>query len=128
MQDLGTGPNARLRRGAPLSSGFMTSSCSVNRVTIVVERRYPVQPGPAPGFSSRGSKKTEGGPKNQKRGHIFKIEYWMYVATGGPNAKWVGPISNGGPGTTGPPAGDGSPFAALTRELNTFANVREEIC
>jgi len=28
----GAGPNARPRRGAPLSSGFMTSSCSVNRV------------------------------------------------------------------------------------------------
>jgi len=37
------GPNARPRRGAPLSSDFMTSSCSVNRVTIVVERRYAVQ-------------------------------------------------------------------------------------
>jgi len=38
-----TGPNARPGRGAPLSSDFMTSSCSVNRVTIVVERRYTVQ-------------------------------------------------------------------------------------
>ena len=34
MQDLGAGPNARPRREAPLSSDFMTSSCSVNRVTI----------------------------------------------------------------------------------------------
>ena len=32
------GPNARPRHGAHLSSDFMTSSCSVNRVTIVVER------------------------------------------------------------------------------------------
>ena len=37
------GPNARPRRGASLSSDFMTSPCSVNSVTIVVERRYPVQ-------------------------------------------------------------------------------------
>jgi len=37
------GPNARPGRGAPLSSDFMTSSCSVNRVTIVVERRYLVK-------------------------------------------------------------------------------------
>jgi len=43
MQDLGAGPNARHRLGAPLSSDFMTSSCSFNRVTIVVERRYTVQ-------------------------------------------------------------------------------------
>ena len=32
-------------------------------------------PGPSPGCSSRG-------------GHIFKIQYWMYAATGGPNVKW----------------------------------------
>jgi len=37
------GPNARSGRGTPLCSDFMTSSCSVNSVTIVVERRYPVQ-------------------------------------------------------------------------------------
>jgi len=36
------GPNARPGRGASLSSDFMTSSSSVNRVTIVVERRYIV--------------------------------------------------------------------------------------
>jgi len=43
MQDLGTGPNARPRRGAPLRSNFVTSSCSVNCVTIVIERRYTVK-------------------------------------------------------------------------------------
>ena len=37
------GTNARPRRGAPLSSDFMVSSRLVNRVTIVVERRYTVQ-------------------------------------------------------------------------------------
>ena len=37
------GPNARPKRGAPLSSNFMTSWCSVSRVTIVVERKYAVQ-------------------------------------------------------------------------------------
>ena len=37
------GPNPRPRRGAPLSSDFVTSSCSVNRVTIVVERIYTLQ-------------------------------------------------------------------------------------
>jgi len=39
----GAGANARPGRGAPLSSDFMTSSCSVNCGTIVVERRYTVQ-------------------------------------------------------------------------------------
>jgi len=33
------GPNARPGRGVSLSGDFMTSSCSVNRVTIVVKRR-----------------------------------------------------------------------------------------
>ena len=47
-----------------------------------------------------------GGAKNQKGCHIFKTQYWIYAATGGPNVKWGAPISNGGPGTTGPPAGD----------------------
>jgi len=42
LQNLGAGPNARHKRGAPLSSDFMTSSCSVNSVTIAVERRYAV--------------------------------------------------------------------------------------
>jgi len=45
--------------------------------------------GPSPGFSSRGTKKTKGA-KNQKEGHIFKIQYWMYAATGGPNLKCGG--------------------------------------
>ena len=31
-----------------------------------------------------------GGAINQKGGHIFKIQYWMYAATGGPNLKWGG--------------------------------------
>jgi len=46
--------------------------------------------GPSPGFSSRG-------------GHIFKIQYWMYAATVGPNVKWGVPISNGGAGHHWPP-------------------------
>jgi len=38
--------------------------------------------GPSPVFSSRGGKNQEG-PKARRGGHIFKIQYWMYVATGG---------------------------------------------
>jgi len=30
------------------------------------------------------------GPKTRKGGHIFKIQFWMYAATGGPNVKWEG--------------------------------------
>jgi len=41
LADAGT--NGRPKRGAPLSSDFMTLSCSVNRVTIVVERKYALQ-------------------------------------------------------------------------------------
>jgi len=43
MLDLGAGPNARPKCGAPLSSDFLTSSCSANRFTIVVERKYAAQ-------------------------------------------------------------------------------------
>jgi len=35
------------------------------------------------------------------------MQYWMYAATGGPNEKWGAPISNGGAGHHGFPAGDG---------------------
>jgi len=62
--------------------------------------------GLSPGFSSREVQKPEGGAKNQKGGHILKMQYWMYAATGGPNMKWGALISHGRPGTTGPPAGN----------------------
>jgi len=38
----------------------------------------------------QGDQKPEGGAKNQKGDRIFKIQYWMYAATGGPNVKWEG--------------------------------------
>ena len=68
-------------------------------------------PGPSPGFSSRRGQKPKRGANNQKGGHLFKIQYWMHAATGGPNVKWGAPLSNGGAGTTGPPAGDCSGVA-----------------
>ena len=59
-----------------------------------VHTEHPVErvlaAGPSPGFSSRGCQKPEGGVKNQKEVHIFKIQYWMYVTNGGPNVKWGG--------------------------------------
>jgi len=59
-----------------------------------------LSPGTSPGFSSRGGQKPEGGPH-------FSNKVMDYAATGRPNVKWGAPISNGGPGTTGIPAGDG---------------------
>jgi len=50
--------------------------------------KLDVGAGPSPGFSSSGGQKPEGE-------HIFKIQYWIYAATGGPNVKWGAPISNG---------------------------------
>jgi len=55
-------------------------------ITPFVERNYfphtvEQHAGPSSGFSSRGA-------KNQKGDYIFKIQYWMYVATGEPNVKW----------------------------------------
>ena len=49
-----------------------------------------VEAGPSQGFSSRGGQKPEGVAKNQKGGHIFKIQYWIYAATGWPKVKWGG--------------------------------------
>ena len=55
-----------------------------------------------------------GGGKNQKGGHIFKIQYWMYAATGEPNVKY------GGAGHHCPPAGDG-PDLTTVLEIRTDA-------
>jgi len=44
-----------------------------------------------------------GGPKTRRGGHILKMQYGMYAATGGQTLNGVAPISNGGLGTTGPP-------------------------
>jgi len=63
--------------------------------------------GPSPRFSSRGSQKPDGGAKKQKGGHIFKIQYWMYAATGVPNVKWGVHRFQMGGGHHWPPAGDG---------------------
>jgi len=62
--------------------------------------------GPSPRFSSREGKNQMEGQKNRKGGHIFKIQYWMYAATGGPNVKWGSTDFKWGGGHHWPPAGD----------------------
>jgi len=54
-------------------------------------------------LAAGGAKNQKEGPKTRRGRHIFKIQYRMYAATGGPNVKWGAPILNGGSGTTGPP-------------------------
>jgi len=61
-----------------------------------------------------GAKNQKEGPKSRRGSHILKIQYWTYAAIGGPNVKWGAPISNGGPGTTSPPAGDGPDLNILS--------------
>jgi len=52
-----------------------------------------------------------GGQKPEGGAHIFKIQYWIYVATGGPNVKWGGTdFKWGGRAPLPPPAGDGPAF------------------
>ena len=63
--------------------------------------------GPSPGFRSRRPKTKKRAENQEGEGHIFKIQYWMYAATGGPNVKWGATISNGGSGHHCPPGGDG---------------------
>jgi len=50
-----------------------------------------------------GAKHQMEGPKTRWGTHIFKIRYWMYGATRGQTWNGGSQISNGGPGTTGPP-------------------------
>jgi len=58
----------------------------LNQFWYVMQRT--VGSGPSPGFNSRGAKKQKEGPKAKRGGHIFKMQCWMYAATGGPNVKW----------------------------------------
>ena len=48
------------------------------------------QPVPSPGLAEGRAKNQKEGPKTRRGCHTFKIQYWMYVATGGPNVKWGG--------------------------------------
>jgi len=76
-------------------------------VPRLIGDQITIEAGPSTGLSNKGGQKPEGGAKNQKGSHIFKILYWMFAAAKGPNVKWGAHISNGGPGTTGTTAGDG---------------------
>jgi len=49
------------------------------------------------------AKTQKEGPKTRREGPIFKIQYWIYAATGEPNVKWGAPILNGGAGHHWPP-------------------------
>ena len=63
--------------------------------------------GPSPGFSSRGGQKPERGAKNQKGGGTF-LKYSVGCMQQPVGQTWNGGhrFQMGGPGTTGPPAGD----------------------
>ena len=50
-----------------------------------------------------GGGKNQEGPKTRRWGHIFKIQYWMCAATGGPNVKWGGTDFKWGAGHHWPP-------------------------
>jgi len=54
-------------------------------------------------LAAGGAKNQKEGPKTRRETHIFKIQYWMYVATKGLNVKWGAPISNTGAGHHCPP-------------------------
>jgi len=60
-----------------------------------------------------GWPKTDGGAENQKGGQIFKIQYWMYAATGGPNVKWRGTDFKWGAGHHWPPCWQWPCFAYM---------------
>jgi len=63
--------------------------------------------GPSPGFSSRGGQKP-GGAKNQKGGPRFKNTVLDVCSNQGVKREMEGQrVQMAGPGTTGPPSGDG---------------------
>jgi len=94
------------RRTTVFSLGFRLSK---RKWLLILKIWGGMAPGPSPGFSSRGD-------KNQKGGHIFIIQYWMYAATEGHRFQmgWHR-FQMGGPGTTGLPAGDGPAWPSKTR-------------
>ena len=73
--------------------------CNKPRYFILLEKK-PAQ------VLARLQDLAAGGPKTRMGGHILKILYWIYAATRGPNVKGGHRFQMGGPGTTGPPAGD----------------------
>jgi len=48
----------------------------------------------------------------------------MHAATGGPNVKWGHRFQMGGPGTTGPPAGDGPGRVTRLRAVCSAKHLR----
>ena len=64
--------------------------------------------GPSPGFSSSGAKNQKGGPHFKNTVLDVCSNQEPKREMGGTDFKW------GGPGTTGPPAGDGPGLAACT--------------
>jgi len=38
-------------------------------------------------LAAGGAKTQKEGPKTRRGGNIFKIQYWIYAVTGGPNVK-----------------------------------------
>jgi len=59
--------------------------------------------GERPWRSSNSQQDFAAGEAEKDKGDTFKIQYWMYAATGGPNMKWGVQILNGGPCTTATP-------------------------
>jgi len=72
---------------------------------------YEAGTGPSPGFSSRGAKNQKEGSKT-RRGPHFKNTILDVCSNRGAKREMGGHrFQMGGPGTTGPPAGDGPDLA-----------------
>jgi len=65
--------------------------------------RCSFNPGPSPGFSSRGGQKPEGGAKNQKEGPHFKNTVLDVCSNRWAKREIWAPISNGGRAPLAPP-------------------------
>jgi len=60
---------------------FSTAECKKHSHPIQARRQD---------LAAGGAKNQMEGPKTRRGGHIFKIQHWIYAATGRPNVKWGG--------------------------------------
>ena len=81
--------------------------------------------GPSPGCSSRGGKNQKEGPKTRRGGHVFKYSIGCMQQPVGQAWNGGGTDFKRGPGTTGPPAGDGPGY--LFEKVHSLVPVMRSI-
>jgi len=84
-----------VKRWVSHSFSFVTTKVELNRISILCGSVYSLLDSGwiqacRQDLAAGGAINQKEGPKTRRGGHIFKIQYWLYAATGGPNVKWGG--------------------------------------